>query len=211
MGDLFRVLIKQDPPPWQEWVDVDFIIIDSTFLSSTPPMTAPVRANEFFLQETTPPRQQNPVFLFELFGKESLTNLFEKEDDLLEKKINIILTSPENIPLLEVRIHDSFSWGNFFKLINKLEKNDQKCDFFLGSNIITIDRLSDREGLFVSLERPWFRGTEKITTLCCDQVFLAPQKKIPPQKLKEEGVYQLTGLEDVEKYFAQMKNYFDPA
>jgi siroheme synthase (precorrin-2 oxidase/ferrochelatase) len=45
-------------------------------------------------------------------------------------------------------------------------------DILAGANITSLDRLLDREGLFVTIEVPEFRGEESLKTLACDAIIV---------------------------------------
>src|SRR5690606_21044475 len=53
------------------------------------------------------------------------------------------------------------------------QEPERKLRFLTGYNVTSLDRLIDRPGVFVTLERPQFRAEESLLTLGCDAVVVA--------------------------------------
>ncbi len=92
----------------------------------------------------------------------------------------------------------------------------RKLDFLPGHNATALDRLIDRPGLFVTLERPDFRGEAALVTLGPDAIVVAtghrPEKDFSQGVREvEPGYYTLSSAGDIPAVEKDILSYFSRA
>ena len=115
--------------------------------------TAPIPFQEFLEEEGSPSLKKS----FEEF-RQRQNSAFEKERDTFEKKIR------------EWRELEDYMKAK----ISKPQEPSRNPAFLGGFNVVSVDKLIDREGLFVTCEDVDFRGGKnQIKTIPCDFILVA--------------------------------------